>query len=219
MKIQAKNVHAFAYLALPKHQPAPGVLVLHPWWGLNEDIKAACDRLAEAGFVALAPDLYDGRIATTISQAKQFAEAVDEDKAEEIVQAAVEALLTHDACNGRTIGAIGFSMGAGYAISTAYKNPEKVTAVTLFYGLGWAEQTASQASYLGHFAQNDPYEDDEYRDHFEQKLKANGRPATFHIYPNTTHWFFEPSVTEAYNPAAANLAWERTLAFLKETLV
>ena len=82
MKIQTNEYEAAAYLALPDGRPAPGVLVLHPWWGLNEDIKGVCDRLAEAGFVALAPDLYDGRIATTIEEAEKFAGAMDEDAAE-----------------------------------------------------------------------------------------------------------------------------------------
>ena len=217
MKIQTKGAEATAYLALPNDQPAPGVLVLHAWWGLNDDVKAVCGRLAEAGYVALAPDLYNGRIATTINEAEQFSEAMDEDEARGIVSAAVDTLLAHQACRGNQIAVIGFSLGASYAISVAYQKPKQTGAVVLFYGLGWAEQTNTQASYLGHFAENDPYEDDDYRDEFERKLKENGRPTTCHIYPNTGHWFFEPSVTDAYAPAAAELAWERTLAFLKET--
>ena len=105
-----------------------------------------------------------------------------------------------------------------FSIWLAHEQPDWVRSVVLFYGLGWANQTNTQASYLGHFAENDPYEDDDYRDEFEQKLKENGRPATFHIYPNTSHWFFEPSRHDAYNPEAAKLAWERTLAYLRETL-
>ena len=218
MKIQTTNHEATAYLALPDKQPGPGVLVLHPWWGLNEDIKKICDRLAAAGFVALAPDLYDGRIATTIEEAEKFVEMMDEDAGQLLVKAAVDELLAHEACQGSQIGAIGFSMGAGFAVGIAHAQPETVSAVVLFYGLGWAEQTNTQASYLGHFAENDPYEDDEYREHFEQRLKENGRPTTFHIYPGTGHWFFEPSRSDAYDAAASELAWERTLAFLNDML-
>ena len=217
-KIQNERVEATAYLALPEKQPGIGVLVLHPWWGLNKDIMGVCDRLAAAGFVALAPDLYDGRIATTIAEAEQYSEKMDEDAAREIVQMAVEALLANEACKGSRIGVLGFSLGAMFAVWLAHHQPKEVAAVVLFYGLGWATQTNTQASYLGHFAENDPYEDDEYRDQFEQKLKENGRPTTFHIYPNTGHWFFEPSRPDAYDAAAAKLAWERTLVFLNETV-
>ncbi|WP_420627832.1 dienelactone hydrolase family protein [Candidatus Leptofilum sp.] len=218
MKIKTKDSEANAHLALPKSGQGHGVLVLHPWWGLNEDIKAVCDQLAAAGFAALAPDLYDGRIATTIPEAEKYSEAMDEESAKSIVQAAAEALQVHEACQTGPIGVIGFSLGAMFAIWLAHAQPAQVSAVVLFYGLGWANQTNTQASYLGHFAENDPYDEDDYRDEFERTLRANGRPTTFHIYPNTGHWFFEPSRTDAYDAAAAELAWERTLSFLKETL-
>jgi carboxymethylenebutenolidase len=218
MKIQTNEYEAAAYLALPDSQPAPGVLVLHPWWGLNEDIKGVCDRLAEAGFVALAPDLYDGRIATTIEEAEKYSDLMDKDAARELTRAAADALLAHEMCNGNQVGVVGFSLGGMYAVWLAHDQPSLVSAVVLFYGLGWANQTNTQASYLGHFAENDPYEDDDYRDEFEQTLKENGRPTTFHIYPDTGHWFFEPSRPDAYNQAAAELAWERTLNFFKDTI-
>ena len=75
--------------------------------------------------------------------------------------------------------------------------------------------SASRADYLGHFAENDPYETQANVDSLETSLRRVGRPVTFYRYPGTGHWFFEPDRTEAYNAAAASLAWERTLAFLK----
>lgn len=218
MKLQVKNRETTAYVALPNDQPAPGVLVLHPWWGLNDDIKAVCDRLAESGFVALAPDLYDGRIATTIPQAEEYSGIMDSNAAEEIIKEATKRLLAHEACQGAQIGVIGFSLGGMYGVWAAYAQPEQVAAVVLFYGAGMLEQTNTQASYLGHFAENDPYEDADYVAQLEQTLKENGRPTTFHIYPDVGHWFFEPSRPDAYDAAASQLAWERTLAFLNETL-
>ena len=218
MKIQAENVDATAYLALPGNQSGPGVLVLHPWWGLNADIMKVCDRLAEAGFVALAPDLYDGRIATTIPEAEKFIELMDEDAARNIIQAAADALLAHEACQGNQLGTIGFSMGCMFAVWLAHDQPERVPAVVLFYGVGWANQTNTQASYLGHFAEHDPYEEEEYQILFKEKLEENGRLFTFHTYHNTGHWFFEPSRTDAYDEPASELAWKRTVSFLKETL-
>ncbi|MEZ4590414.1 MAG: dienelactone hydrolase family protein [Chloroflexota bacterium] len=218
MKIITNDLEAEAHLALPASGKGPGVLVLHPWWGLNEDITSVADKLAEAGFVALAPDLYNGRIATTIEKAGEYADALDEAASRMLVQAAANALQAHDACQAGPIGVIGFSLGAMFGIWLAHAQPAQVSAVVLFYGLGWPDHTDSQASYLGHFAENDPYEDDEYRDEFESSLKGNGRPTTFHIYPNTGHWFFEPSCPDAYNDDAAKLAWQRTLHFLQQTV-
>ena len=94
----------------------------------------------------------------------------------------------------------------------------QVAAVVLFYGAGMLDQLNTQASYLGHFAANDQYEDADYIAQMEQKLKGNGRPTTFHTYPDTGHWFFEPSRPDAYDAAASKLAWERTLGFLKKTI-
>lgn len=218
MKIKANDLEAEAHLALPASGKGPGVLVLHPWWGLNEDIKNVANRLAEAGFVALAPDLYNGRIATTIEQAEEFIELLDDNEAQAIVKAATDQLLAQEACQGNKIGVIGFSMGAMFAVWSAYDQPERVPAVVLFYGVGWANQTNTQASYLGHFAENDLYEEDEYIASFKENLVANGRPTTFYTYPNTGHWFFEPSRPDAYDAEAAAVAWQRTARFLQETL-
>ncbi len=218
MKLKTNNIETHTHLALPASGSGPGVLVLHPWWGLNEDIKNVANRLAEAGFVALAPDLYDGRIATTIPEAEEYSSIMDQDTAQEIIRAATEQLLAHEACQGSQIGVIGFSLGGMYGVWIAHAQPEQVAAVVLFYGAGMLEETNTQASYLGHFAANDPYEDADYVAQLEQSLRENGRPTTFHIYPNTGHWFFEPSRPDAYDEAASQLAWERTLAFLNETL-
>jgi len=89
--------------------------------------------------------------------------------------------------------------------------------IALFYGtegtMG-SDFSNSRADYLGHFAENDEYEPQSNVDSLAESLQRAGRPVTFHGYPNTGHWFFEPDVAQAYNPAAASLAWERTLAFL-----
>jgi len=116
---------------------------------------------------------------------------------------------------------IGFSLGAYYALSLAAAAPEQIRSVVLFYGTGDDDFSSSKAAYLGHFAENDEYEPQANVDYLEGALKqAGGSPlgaVTFYRYPGTGHWFFEPDRTDAYNPAAASLAWERTLAFLKRS--
>jgi carboxymethylenebutenolidase len=205
------------FLAVPAAGSGRGVLVLHAWWGLNDTIKALCTRLADAGFVAFAPDLYHGKVADTIEGAEALVEALNANNAQAKAEVAgAAAFLRERAGEAGGLAVIGFSLGAYFALDLASADPEHVRAVVLFYGTGDADVSASRAAYLGHFAENDPYEAAEYVDALEAALRAAGRPVTFHRYPGTGHWFFEPDRSDAYDPAAEALAWERTLAFLRE---
>jgi carboxymethylenebutenolidase len=134
----------------------------------------------------------------------------------EAVSGALEHLLHHPARRGEGVGAIGFSMGAAWALELAWR-PE-LRAVTLFYGAGEADFAAARAAFLGHFAADDPWEPQEYVDQMEAAMRAAGREVTLHLYPGAGHWFFEEDRPDAYLPEAAALAWERTLAFLREKL-
>lgn len=203
------------YWATPATEDGPGVLVLHPWWGLNDTIKGLCDRLAAEGYVTYAPDLYGGAVATTIEEAERLSEALDEAQTAVAVAEAAEALAGRAA--GAGLGVIGFSLGAYYALGLSTSNPD-VRAVVVFYGVGPGEFEVAQAAYQGHFADDDPYEPVENQEWLAGELRDGGRPFTFHRYPGTGHWFFEPDRTDAYNAAAAELAWDRTLAFLREAL-
>ncbi len=207
---------AGGFLAAPEEGEGPGVLVLHAWWGLNDTIRAVCRRLAEAGFVAFAPDLYHGKVADTIAGAEALGGALDANhlQAKAEVAEAARFLSGRSGQTGR-IAVIGFSLGAYYAVHLAGTDPERIRSVVLFYGTGDTDQSGSQAAYLGHFAETDEYEPQSNADALEAYLKRIGRPVTFHQYPGTGHWFFEPDRPDAYNQAAADLAWERTLGFLK----
>lgn len=208
------------YLALPDTGTGPGVLVLHAWWGLNDTIKSVCARLAEAGFVAFAPDLYHGQIARTIAEAEVLSQAIDADPERASAKVAQAALFIHQ-CTGAAapgLAVIGFSLGGFFALQLAATHPEHIRSVVLFYGTeGTMGQnfSASSAEFLGHFAENDPYEPPSNVEALEHSLRRAGCSVTFHTYPGTGHWFFEPDRTEAYDAAAAQLAWDRTLNFLK----
>jgi carboxymethylenebutenolidase len=117
----------------------------------------------------------------------------------------------------RGLAVIGFSLGANLALDLAEADPEHIRSVVLFYGTGGDDFSHSRAAYLGHFAENDEFEPQASVDDLEASLRRAGRPVTFYRYPGTGHWFFEPDRTQAYNPAAASLAWDRTLAFLKRS--
>ncbi|MBX2999855.1 MAG: dienelactone hydrolase family protein [Caldilineaceae bacterium] len=210
--------HPQGYLALPATGNGAGVLVLHAWWGLNNTIKAFCNRLAEVGFVVFAPDLYHGKTAETIADAEALGSALDENhlQAKEEIRQAVAFLRQRTDQPERGLAVIGFSLGAYYALDLATADPEQIRAVVVFYGTGVFEHGDSGATYLGHFAEDDPYEPRENVDALEASLKQAGRPATIYRYPGAGHWFFEPDRADAYNSDAAALAWERTLSFLLE---
>ena len=207
------------YLALPPAGRGNGVLVLHAWWGLNETMKAFCRRLAESGFVAFAPDLYHGKVADSIADAEILGKALDANHIQAKAEIAEATSFLHEragqVANG--VAVIGFSLGAYYALDLAAADPERIRSVVLFYGTGDGDFSRSKAAYLGHFAERDEYEPGANVDGLEEALRRAGRPVTFHRYAGTGHWFFEPDRTQAYDRAAANLAWDRTLAFLKRT--
>jgi len=192
--------------------------VLHPWWGLNQTIKNICTRLAGAGFSAFAPDLYHGKLATTIPEAETLSSALDGEGAMNDVAAGVDFLNQHCTGADQGLAVIGFSLGAYFALQLSTTDPRHIRAVVLFYGTGPGEFNDSRAAYLGHFAADDPYEAEEYVNSLEETIRAAGRPVTFYRYPGTGHWFCEPDRVDAYNPQAADLAWERTLNFLMNSL-
>ena len=209
-----------AYLAVPDSGSGPGVLVLHAWWGLTPVFTAVCDGLAAAGYVALAPSLYaHGATAATIAEAEALRDAHDEAaEAEPIAQAAVEQLLGLPAVTGARIGVIGFSLGAYWALHLSQVRPDDVSAVVAFYGTDDGDYRMARAAYLGHFAEHDDYEPLDAVRALEEKIRSAGREVTFHVYPGTGHWFFEPNQPQAYDDEAAGLARERTLDFLKAQL-
>jgi carboxymethylenebutenolidase len=209
-----------AYLAVPDSGSGPGVLVLHAWWGLTPVFTAVCDGLAAAGYVALAPSLYaNGATAATIAEAEALRDSHDEAaEAEPIAQAAVEQLLGLPAVTGAKIGVIGFSLGAYWALHLSQVRPDDVGAVVVFYGTDDGDYRIARAAYLGHFAEHDDYEALDAVRALEEKIRAAGREVAFHVYPGTGHWFFEPNQPRAYDDAAAGLARERTLDFLKAQL-
>lgn len=208
------------FLASPPAGTGPGVLVLHAWWGLNDTMKAFCTQLAEAGFVAFAPDLYHGQVADTIAEAEALGAALDANFRQAKAEIAQAATFLHQRA-GETdhgIAVIGFSLGAYYALDLAAADPERIRSVVLYYGSGDGDYSRSKAAYLGHFAEQDEFEPQSNVDAMEDALKRAGRPVTFYRYSGTGHWFCEPDRELAYNEPAARLAWERTLAFLQSSI-
>lgn len=206
------------YISLPASARLGAVLVLHPWWGLNATLRATCDRLAQVGYVTFAPDLYHGKVATEIAEAEALAGALDRnaDQAKAEIDDGVAFLRTQAPSTTSGIAVIGFSLGAYYALDLSAR-AESVRSVVLYYGTGPADFSRARSAYLGHFAENDPYEPDTNVRWLEGALAGAGRPFTVYRYPETGHWFAEPDRADAYRAEAARLAWDRTLAFLQQT--
>jgi carboxymethylenebutenolidase len=210
------------YLAVPPTGKGHGVLVLHASWGLNETIRAFCNRLAKSGFVAFAPDLYHGRVADNIADAEALGKTVDANHLQAEAEIAQAARFLNERTESANDGlaVVAFSLGGYYALRLAEADPEHIRSVVLFYGTDGTvggDYSDSRAAYLGHFAENDQFEPKSNVDHLEATLKRAGRPVSFHTYGGAGHWFFESDVPQAYVEAAASLAWDRTLDFLRRS--
>ena len=203
------------YLALPSQPNAPGVLVFHAWWGLNSIFKSLCERLATEGFAAFAPDLREGYIATTVDEAKRLLDELDEMKNQAVVEAAVDFLKNRLEVRNEALSVIGFSMGAAWSLVTAEERPQDIRKTVLFYGsYSSMKFSNTKAEILGHFAEVDEWEPANEVREMEKNMCSAGLTQVFHYYPNTSHWFFEEDRPE-FNAEAAELAWTRTLEFLR----
>jgi len=186
-----------------------GVLALHPWWGLSDDVRAYAERLRGEGYKVATPDLYHGRVATTIDGAKALMGGLDQKSA----MTETEEALTKLSAQAERIAVLAWSMGVWYSWQLAQAGPNRTHALVSYYGLGEVEAGRAVPPILGHFAEQDEFESLDDVRRTEQALVQSGRVAQFHIYPGTKHWFDEPSRPE-FDKAASELAWQRTAAFL-----
>jgi len=150
---QSKNV----YIALPPSGKGTAVLVIHAWWGLNDFFRGVCDRLAKEGFVALAPDLFEGQVATTSTGARRLRAKPKKEPTYKTLIRAIEQLSNHPAVQGATIGVIGFSMGGHWALWLSQRPELPIGATVTFYGARAGDYTSSQAVFLDHFAERDDW--------------------------------------------------------------
>lgn len=200
------------YMARPA-APGPIVLVLHAWWGLVPDVTAVCDRLAAAGYFAVAPDLHGGKVADTIAEAERLAESRSTSERVAAAKGALRWAQQQQSALPGPVALLGFSLGAATALRAAAEGMGD--AVVVFYGSG--ETGPADKPILAHMAEQDEYEPDEWVKPFFEGLRQQGTPLTVKTWPGTGHWFFEPSCP-AYQPEAAEAAWEVTVRFLNEHL-
>jgi carboxymethylenebutenolidase len=216
---------ASGYLAKPPSGSGPGVLVIQEWWGLDSGIKASADRLAAAGFVALAPDLYHGELAghTEMDKAAKLMQTMPPDRAARDMSGAVDFLAGHSAVTSDGIGVVGFCMGGMLAWIIAANRSDKVKAVVPFYGFpqgpmepDWTKLTAPVS---GHMAEKDDFFSPPAARALEAKLRAMGKDVTLKVHPGTGHAFMGPhNALGTLNATLAEEIWPEVVAFLKGAL-
>ncbi len=205
-----------ASLALPAVTPAPTVILIHEWWGLNDQIKAVAADMAKSGYVALAVDLMKGEVATTPDGARALIGKVQGEEATDTLTSWANWLNGHEASNGK-LGTLGWCFGGGWSLNASIAMP--VDATVIYYGR--VTRTADdlkklKGPVLGHFGTQDAFINKEMVDGFEAEMKKAGKPFENHWY-DANHAFANPT-SARYDEPDAELSWERTNAFLKEHL-
>jgi carboxymethylenebutenolidase len=200
--------------------PFPALVVVHEWWGLNDWVKDQASKLADQGYVALAVDLYRGKVATTPDEAHQIMRGVPEDRAKRDLHAAFEYLVSQPNVKKDRIGSIGWCMGGGYALDVALQEPD-LAATVINYGHLATDSDALKkinASILGLFGAQDKgiTPDDVHK--FEASMKQLGKKIDVKIYDDAGHAFENPNNKDGYRADDAADAWKRTVEFLATTL-
>ncbi|MDX2216645.1 MAG: dienelactone hydrolase family protein [Oculatellaceae cyanobacterium bins.114] len=215
------DIDGIGYLALPESGSGPGLIVLQEWWGLVPHIKSVVDRFAQAGYVALAPDLFKGIQTTSPDEAGRLLMALNIDQTVQDLQVATRFLLGQEAVSSPKLGVIGFCMGGQLALLAATVSGN-IGAVVDFYGIypnvnpDFSQLTAPV---LGIFADNDSFVPPDAVKALEAAIQEAGGAIEVHTYPNADHAFFNDTRPEVYNPTAAADAWDRTLNFFQKELV
>ena len=213
-----------AYISEPANtKNAPGVVVIQEWWGIDDEMRSVADRLAKAGYRALVPDLYRGKLALEANEAEHLMKDLNfGDAASQDIRGAVQYL---KATGSAKVAVTGFCMGGALTVLSAGLVPE-CDGTIVWYGyppLEYVDAQAIQKPMLAHWALHDEFFSITGVDQLEQKLKAAGVEYEFQRY-DAKHAFANPKSDSRhlpplqYNSVAADLAWERTMTFLKNQL-
>lgn len=211
---------ALGYEAVPASGKGPGLLVIQEWWGLVPHVRTLCDRFAAEGFVALAPDLYHGRIGTSPDEAGRMMMALNIEHAGRDLGGAIRHLLAHPSVLTGRVGVLGFCMGGQLALYSASRFPALGACVD-FYGIHpnvKPDFRAIRCPVLGLFGEKDEFVSPESARKLEKGLKAAGVRTDFTVFAGAGHAFFNDARPEAYNKDAADKAWDKVLAFLRGSL-
>jgi carboxymethylenebutenolidase len=223
VRFESDGLTVEGYMAVPDFGPGPGIVVIQEYWGLVPHIQDVCDRFADAGFAALAPDLFHGQTTTEPDEAGKLMMALNIEQATKEMSGAVDHLRASDAVSSQKVGAVGFCMGGGLAMALACERPDAIGACVPFYGLiPWPDLQPDwsrlDCPVLGHFAENDAFFGPDQARALEQRLHDHGKEATIIVHPGAQHAFFNDTRPEVHDPELSGHAWDQTVNFLKRNL-
>ena len=205
-----------AALAVPAAEPAPAIMRIHEWWGLNDQIRAVAAEFAAAGTLALAIDLYDGEVAHDSGAAQGLMRGLDDAQATDTLASWIAWLRDHAQSNGK-VATVGWCFGGGWSLNASLA--ARVEATVIYYG-NVAKKAADlaplQGPVLGHFASRDRFIDEAMVAGFAAEMEKAGKSLTAYWY-EADHAFANPTGAR-YDEADTQLAWARTLEFLETTL-
>jgi carboxymethylenebutenolidase len=192
----------------------PGIVLIQEYWGLNDHVRDIAERYAKEGFVVLAVDLFHGKVTKDAGEAGKLMGALDWPKAIAEIDGAVHTLQTHPSCNGK-IAITGFCLGGALTFAAACACKGLAAAVP-FYGIPkTADYSKISAPIQAHFAKKDQWAKPALAEEIKKTVDAKGGSMEVFVY-DEDHAFFNDTRPEVYGAASAKLAWERTLAFLRE---
>lgn len=213
------TVHALLYTPAGKG-PFPAIIVIHEWWGLNDWVKEQASKLSDEGYVALAVDLYRGKVAGSPDEAHELMRGMPEDRAQRDLHAAFAYLQSQAEVKKNRIGAIGWCMGGGYSLDVALQEPELAADVINYGHLATDPATLNKlkAPILGLFGAQDRGIPPDDVKKFQGQLNQLGKTIDITIYPDAGHAFENPNNKDGYRPADAADAWQKTVKFLAANL-
>lgn len=219
-QVDGRDLQGYLVRPASARGPLPGLIVIHEWWGLNDNVRDEAARLAAEGYVVLAVDLYQGRLATAPPEAMKLSRELTTNPAPAEANLRAAYAYLEDTERAPRIGSIGWCLGGRWSLRTALLLPDRLDATVIYYGsvqADEAELARLEMPVLGLFAANDRVVPAPTVAAFEATMERLGKDVEVHVYPDTEHAFANPSGT-AYQARAAEDAWDRTTAFLKEHL-
>ncbi|MGQ0703136.1 MAG: dienelactone hydrolase family protein [Gemmatimonadales bacterium] len=220
IEFSANGRMACGYLAAPSGTSGPGLVVLQEWWGLVDHIKDVCERFSREGFVALAPDLYEGTATRSPDEAGKLFMALNIAKAGSDIRGAAEALLARSEVAPQKVGVVGFCMGGQLALYAGVEHPDRLAAAVDFYGVHphvRIDPTRFRIPVQVHFGKRDASVREADARALVKKIQAGGGSIEAHFY-DAEHAFFNDTRPTVYDRESAELAWRRTVAFLRKHL-
>jgi carboxymethylenebutenolidase len=220
VEFESNGGTARGYLAVPESGRGPATVVLQEWWGIDSHIRDVCDRFAREGFLALAPDLYNGKTTDQPGEAQQLMMALNMDQAEKHMRGAVDFLAAHEGFEGKGVGSVGFCLGGGLSVWAASANPSVAATVTYYYVMPHGKPDFSKINgpVIGQFGTKDEFVSVDDAKALEKEMRDAGVDVEFYFYEAGHAFFNDTDRLGTYNKDAAQLSWQRTIDFYRENL-